>query len=103
MSRPRWTKAQTVKVVKEILGPLARVWERDGRVSIGYSKGDKHLVLGSGVDYREAVHNVFLVPFRNRERLAEVMREELAAKQTQPSAELPVEDPAQETTPVIRV
>lgn len=75
-----WTRSATHDLVQMILGPLARTWQRkNGRVQIGYERGKQKVILGDGESWEAVFRQVFIQPLAARERLREVMREDLEA------------------------
>ncbi len=83
-----WTRSATHDLVKTILGPLARTWQRkDGRCQIGYERGKQKVILGDGESWEAVFRQVFIQPLAARERLREVMREDMAAARAKRAAQ----------------
>lgn len=65
----QWSKTSVKRIAVMIFGPLARVWERDGYVTIGLEGRDGQKVpIASGPSYREAIEDM-CQPLRGREAL----------------------------------
>jgi hypothetical protein len=47
--------SQAKRLTKDLLGPLGRVWVREGVVSVGEDSGQGRIIYGEGASFQEAL------------------------------------------------
>ena len=65
---PPVSRSVLLRVVRALVGPLARVWYRGGRVEIGLQKGDRRAVVAIGDDAWSALRALEIAAQRDRSR-----------------------------------
>lgn len=87
-----WTKSQVQKAARQILGPKARLQEKNGLIYIGMQTEKGFLPLNQGKTYLDVIINTFLKPLEARETFIASERNSNSKSDTPPHHTLQTPD-----------